>query len=97
MSLKTEQAKTVLKESRAIRGELPAVLASADKASDAVADVSQQVEVTRPLISEALKEVATTRELIPPMLDRADVLIEKARVAGKEASQAQFRAYSPES
>ncbi len=77
----------VLKESEAIRGELPAVLASADKASDAVAGVSKQVEATRPLISEVLKEVETTRESIPPMMDRADGLIEKARVAGKEASK----------
>ncbi len=70
----------VLKESKAIRGELPAMLASADKASDAVTGVADQV----PAI---LKEVETTRESIPPLMDRADVLIDKARVAGKEASQ----------
>jgi len=82
-----KQIPAVLKESEAIRGELPAVLASADKASAAVAGVSKQVEAIQPLIPEVLKEVETTRESIPPMLDRADVLIEKARVAGKEASQ----------
>lgn len=81
------QIPAVLKESEAIRGELPAVLASADKASAAVADVSKQVEATRPLIPEVLKEVETTREAIPPMMDKADVLIEKARVAGQEASE----------
>lgn len=81
------QIPAVLKESEAIRGELPAMLASADKASDAVSDVSRQVEATRPLIPEVLKEVETTRESIPPMMDRADQLIDKARVAGKEASQ----------
>lgn len=82
-----KQIPAVLKESGAIRGELPSVLASADKASAAVADISKQVEATRPLIPEVLKEVETTRESIPPMMDRADMLIEKARVAGKEASQ----------
>ena len=82
-----KQIPAVLKESGAIRGELPAVLASADKASAAVADVSIQLEATRPLIPEVLKEIETTRESIPPMMDRADELIEKARVAGKEASQ----------
>lgn len=81
------QIPAVLKESEAIRGELPALLASADKASDAVADVSKQVEATRPLIPEFLKEVKATRESIPPMMDRADEMIEKARVAGKEASE----------
>ena len=82
-----KQIPAVLKESAAIRGELPAVLASADKASKAVVDVSKQIEATRPLIPEVLKEVEATRESIPPMMDRADGLIEKARVAGKEASQ----------
>ena len=82
-----KQIPAVLKESAAIRGELPAVLASADKASKAVAGVSKQIEATRPLIPEVLKEVETTRESIPPMMDRADVLIEKARIAGKEASE----------
>jgi len=87
VELTRNQIPAVLKESEAIRGELPAILDSADKASDAVADVSKQVEATRPLIPEILKEVETTREAIPPMMDRADELIEKARVAGKEASE----------
>jgi surface antigen/uncharacterized protein YoxC len=82
-----EQIPALLKESEAIRGELPAVLASADKASAAVAGVSKQVEATRPLVTDVLQEVAITRESIPPMMDRADVLVEKARVAGKEASE----------
>jgi len=82
-----QQIPALLKESEAIRGELPAVLASTDKASAAVVDLAKQVEATRPLIPEVLKEVETTREAIPPIMDRADVLIEKARVAGQEASE----------
>lgn len=82
-----QQIPAVLKESEAIRGDLPAVLASADKASTAVTEVAKQVAATRPLIPKVLKEVETTRESIPGMLAQADVLIEKARVAGKEASQ----------
>jgi hypothetical protein len=78
--LTRDQLPTILKESAAMRGELPAILSSADKASDAVAGVTIQI----PAI---LKEVETTRESIPPLMDRADVLIDKARVAGKEASQ----------
>jgi len=38
-------------------------------------------------VPEILKEVETTRKSIPPLMDRADALIEKARVAGKEASE----------
>lgn len=82
-----EQIPVVLKESKAIRGDLPAILKSADKASAAVDNVSKQMAATRPLIPEVIKEIETTRESIPAMMDRADVLIEKARVAGKEASQ----------
>ncbi len=82
-----KQIPAVLEESKAIRGELPAMLASADKASAAVTGISEQVEATRPLIPEVLKEVETTREAISPMMDRADVLIEKARVAGQQASE----------
>lgn len=82
-----KESEAIREESEAIRGELPAVLASADKASAAVVDVAKQVEATRPLIPDVLKEVETTREAIPPMMNRADVLIEKARVAGQEASE----------
>ena len=82
-----EQIPAVLKEVEAIRKEVPAMLASADKASAAIVAISKEVKATRPLIPEVLKEIETTRESIPPMMDRADGLIEKARVAGKEASQ----------
>jgi len=81
------QIPAVLKESAAIRHELPAVLVTVNKASVAVSDASKQVKASRPLLSDAIKEVATTREAIPPMMDRAEVLIEKARIAGKEASE----------
>ena len=82
-----KQIPPILKESEAIRGELPAILASADKASNAVDGVSKQVEASLPVVDEVLQEVATTREAIPPMMDRADVLIEQARVAGQQASE----------
>jgi len=70
-----------------VRGEIPAMLSSADKATAAVVAASREIEATRKIVPGILKEVETTRESIPPMMDRADQLIEKARVAGKEASQ----------
>lgn len=82
-----KQIPSILKETEAMRKELPAVLASADKASEAVVAISKEIEATRPLIPEVLKEVEATRESIPPMMDKADILIQKARVAGKEASE----------
>lgn len=82
-----KQIPAVLKQVEAVREDVPAMLASADRASDAVVAISKEVAATRPLIPDVLKEVQMTRESIPPMMDRADRLIEKARVAGKEASQ----------
>ena len=81
------QIPAVLNEVAAVRKELPEVLASADRASAAVVTVSKEVEATRPLIPQVLKEMETTRESIPGMMKEADVLIDKARAAGKEASQ----------
>ena len=81
-----QQIPPILDEVAAVRKELPAVLESADKASAAVVTVSKEIEATRPLVPQVLKEVETTRESIPPMLDRADAMIDKAKVAGQEAS-----------
>ena len=68
-----KQVPAVLDEVAAVRKEIPAILQSTDKASNAVLVIS--------------KEISKTRKSVPPMMDRADILIEKARVAGKEASQ----------
>ena len=81
-----QQIPPILKEVEAVRKEVPGVLKSADQATAALSGVASQVEETRPLIEEALKQVETTRESIPPMLDRADAMIDKARTAGQEAS-----------
>lgn len=81
-----QQVPPILREVEAVREELPAVLKSADKASNAVVVVSKEIKETRLLVPQVLKEVETTRESIPPMLDRADAMIDKARVAGQEAS-----------
>jgi hypothetical protein len=81
-----QQIPPILQEVAALRKEMPAVLETADKASAAVVVVSKEIEATRPLVPQVLQEVETTRESIPPLLDRADAMIDKARVAGKEAS-----------
>lgn len=82
-----KQIPAVLDQVEAVRKDVPAMLASADRASAAVVAISKEVEATRPLIPEVLKEVETTRESIPPMLEQADKMIDKARDAGKKASQ----------
>lgn len=81
-----QQIPPVLREVKAVREEVPAVVKSANKASNAVVVVAKEIEATRPLVPMILEEVETTRESIPPMLDRADAMIDKARVAGKDAS-----------
>ena len=81
-----QQVPPILKEVEAVRKEMPAVLKSAEKASNAVLVMSDEIKATRPLIPKVLKEFETTRESIPPLLDRADAMIDRARVAGQEAS-----------
>jgi uncharacterized protein YoxC len=81
-----QQIPPILQEVEAVRKDLPAVLKSADKASGAVVTASNEIKATRPLIEDVVKEIETTREAIPPLLDRADGMIDKARVAGQEAS-----------
>jgi hypothetical protein len=81
-----QQIPPILKEVEAVRKEMPAVIKSADNASYAVVVMSKEIKATRPLVPEILKEVETTRESIPPLLDRADAMIDRARVAGQEAS-----------
>ena len=80
------QIPPILEEVGAVRKELPAALKSADKASAAVVTVSKEIEAARPLVPKVLQEIEKTREAVPPMLDRADAMIDKARVAGQEAS-----------
>ena len=82
-----KQIPPVLNEVEAVRKELPAVINSVDKASAAVVTASKEIEATRPLIQDAITEVETTRESIPPLMDRADQMIERARVAGQQASE----------
>ncbi|UCB54987.1 MAG: hypothetical protein JSW45_00125 [Thiotrichales bacterium] len=81
-----QQIPPILKEVEAVRKEVPSILKSADKASDAVVTASKEIEATRPLIQDVVKEIETTRESIPPMLDRAEGMIDKAKEAGQEAS-----------
>ena len=87
VELTRQQVPPILKESAAIRKELPTMLATADRASASVSEISTQVEAALPRVDRALDEVKITRESVPGTLDRVDGLIDKARDAGKEASQ----------
>jgi ABC-type transporter Mla subunit MlaD len=77
----------ILKESEQLRNELPAVLKSVDNVSWALVQTNKQLESYRPLAPEAINEIQLTREAIDPTLDRLDRMIERARAAGREASE----------
>lgn len=77
----------ILKEAEQIRNELPDVLKSVDNVSWALVQTNKQLESYRPLAPEAIREIQLTREAIDPTLDRMDRMIERARVAGREASE----------
>ncbi|MDX1335667.1 MAG: hypothetical protein R3312_07775 [Gammaproteobacteria bacterium] len=77
----------ILKETEQLRNELPEVLKSVNNVSWALVQTNKQLESYRPLAPEAIKEIQLTREAIDPTLDRLDRMIERARVAGREASE----------
>jgi hypothetical protein len=77
----------ILKEAEQLRNELPEVLKSVNNVTWATVQATKQMESYRPLVPEAIKEIELTREAIDPTLDRLDSMIERARVAGREASE----------
>jgi len=74
-----EQIPAVLDEVAAVREQLPSVLASVDS-------VSAEMKAYRPIASDALLQVDGIRKEMPLTLDRVDGMIDKARVAARDAS-----------
>jgi len=81
-----QQLPRILDEIEATRKALPDALKTADNASNAVIVISKEIEAGRLFMPQVLSEVKKTRESIPPLMDRADLLIASAREAGQEAS-----------
>lgn len=81
-----EQLPAVLNEVAAVREELPSMLASADKASEAVVSVSTEMNAYQPIATDALSQLEEVRKQLPVTLDRVDGMIDKARVAARDAS-----------
>jgi hypothetical protein len=84
----------VLAEVAQTREQLPGLYASVNTASQAITETAREVEALRPMIPDMLSridaataEMQATRESVPPTLDRVDLMIERARIAGQEASE----------
>ena len=76
----------IIKEVSEIRKEIPAILHEIEETRKVLPDVLKEVKLTRKQIPPILKEVKATRESLPVLIDDANKLVDKARVAGKEAS-----------
>lgn len=79
------QIPAILKETAAIREQVPSVVASLDKASDAVVTASKEVEASRPVVTELTMQINTTTKAIPPILDHAEEIVNKAEGIGSKA------------
>ncbi len=84
----------ILAEVEQTRKQIPDVLKSVDNVSWAVVQTTKEMKALRPVIPEVIaqidattQEIEATRNSIPPTLDRLDLMIERARVAGREASE----------
>jgi len=77
----------ILKEIEETRKIIPDVLKEVEETRKVVPDVLKEVKLTRKQIPPVLKEVKDTREYMPILIDDANKLVDKARVAGRDASQ----------
>ncbi|VAW64190.1 hypothetical protein MNBD_GAMMA09-1338 [hydrothermal vent metagenome] len=76
----------IIVETTAIRKQLPAVLNSADKASESVTQISIEMKAYQPVAKQALLQVDGVRKEIPGILSQTNELIDRARVAARDAS-----------
>ncbi len=76
----------ILSETAALREQLPAALSSANQASASVVLISAELKAYQPIATEALKQIDGTRKEIPEILNRTDAMIDRARIAAREAS-----------
>ena len=81
------QIPPILHETKAIREQVPSVVESVNKASDAVVMASKEVEASRPVVTDLTMQIETTTKAIPPMLDHAEQIVNKAEGIGKKAGR----------
>jgi ABC-type transporter Mla subunit MlaD len=85
---KTAQALVIFAEQvEEIQPMLPDMMKTAGDASNAIIIVSSEIEQLRPLIPDILAEVEQTREMMPPMMSRAERLVKDANEVAKTAGE----------
>jgi uncharacterized protein YoxC len=91
----------IIDEVSELRKEIPAILHEVSETRKVIPPILDEIEATRKIIPDVLLEVKQTRQQIPPilnevkmtreslpiLLDDANKLVDKASIAGREASQ----------
>ena len=77
----------ILHEVAETRKVIPPILDEVEATRKVIPDVLSEVKKTRQQIPPILQEVKTTRESLPGLLEDANKLVDKARTAGRDASQ----------
>ncbi|MFT5728895.1 MAG: surface antigen [Desulforhopalus sp.] len=78
---------SILEETALIRTQIPPVVSGLNKASEAVNTISIEIKESRPVVTDFTQELSTIRQAIPPILDKAEVVIQQAEGVGKEAGK----------
>ncbi len=81
------QIPPILKETAAIREQVPSVVEGVHKASAAIEMASKEVATSRPVVTDLTTQIETTTKAIPPMLDHAEQIVDKAEGIGKKAGR----------
>ena len=81
------QIPPILKESIAIREQVPSVVESVHKASAAIEMAAKEVAASRPVVTDLTVQIETTTQAIPPMLDHAEQIVDKAEGIGEKAGR----------
>ena len=78
---------SILEETALIRTQIPPIVSGVNKASEAVNTISIEIKESRPVVTDFIQELSTIRQAIPPILDKAEVVIQQAESVGKEAGK----------
>lgn len=77
----------ILEETALIRTQIPPIVSGVNKASDAVNSISLEMRESRPVVTDFTQELNAIRQEIPPLLDKANAVVQQAEGVGKEAGK----------
>lgn len=78
---------SVIEEVKLVRTAIPPIIEEVALVRKQIPSIVAELNAYQKVISDTLAEVEKTRTMIPPTLDRLDILVDNASVAGQKASE----------